>query len=59
MIRLTRLDGDEMIVNPEQIRSIESRPDTYLTLTLGEKFIVKESAEEVLRRIVAYQRRVR
>ncbi|NQV25585.1 MAG: flagellar FlbD family protein, partial [Rhodopirellula sp.] len=33
MIKLTKLNGDEFVVNAELIRFIERRPDTYITLT--------------------------
>ena len=33
MIKLTRLNGEVFVLNAELIRSVESRPDTYITLT--------------------------
>lgn len=59
MIRLTRLDGSEFIVNAELIQFIESRPDTYVTLTTNEKLIVREPLTEVVKRSLAYSRAVR
>ena len=59
MIRLTRLDGQEFVVNAELIRFVESRPDTYVTLTTNDRFIVRESVEEVVKRSIAYSRAVR
>ena len=56
MIRLTRLDGEPFILNAELIRYVESRPDTFVTLTTGERLIVAESMDEVLTRAVEYQR---
>ena len=55
MIKLTKLNGDEFVVNAELIQYVEQRPDTYVTLTTGDKFIVQESAEEVVRRSMAYR----
>lgn len=55
MIRLTRLAGEPFLLNAELIKFVESRPDTYITLTDGERVIVAESLEEVLRRAVEYQ----
>jgi flagellar protein FlbD len=55
MIRLTRLSGETFLLNAELIKFVESRPDTYVTLTDGERVIVAESLEEVLRRAVEYQ----
>ncbi len=55
MIKLTRLDGERFILNADMIQYVEARPDTYVTLTTGERLVVSESMDEVLRRAVAYQ----
>jgi flagellar protein FlbD len=55
MIKLTRLDGEAFILNADKILYVESRPDTYVTLDGGERVVVAESMEEVMRRAVAYQ----
>ncbi|MGB9689990.1 flagellar FlbD family protein [Thermogutta sp.] len=55
MIRLTRLSGEPFILNADLICYVEERPDTYITLTTGERVVVRESMDEVLRRAVAYQ----
>ena len=55
MIRLTRLGGEPFLLNAELIKFVESRPDTYVTLVDGERVIVAESLEEVLRRAIEYQ----
>ena len=55
MIKLTRLGGEPFILNADLIRYVEARPDTFVTLTTGERLVVGESMDEVLRRAVAYQ----
>jgi flagellar protein FlbD len=47
------------VLNADLIRTVESRPDTYVTLTNGERMIVQESADEVVRRAILYARAVR
>jgi flagellar protein FlbD len=59
MIKLTRLNGDEFVVNAELIRFVESRPDTFVTLNSNERVIVREPVAEVVRRVIAYSRAVR
>jgi flagellar protein FlbD len=59
MIKLTRLNGEEFVVNAELIRFVESRPDTYVTLTSNERLIVRESVEEVVHRSINYARAIR
>lgn len=59
MIKLTRLNGEEFVVNAEMIRFVESRPDTYVTLTSNDRLIVRESVDEVIKRSIAWARAVR
>lgn len=56
MIRLTRISKEVFILNADQIRYIESRPDTFITLLSGERVVVLESMEEVVARAIEYQR---
>jgi len=58
MIQVTRLDGSELILNSDMIEFVEETPDTIVTLTDGKKVIVREDPDEVIRRIVAFRRRV-
>ena len=54
MIKLTRLGGEAFILNADLIRYVEARPDTFITLTNGDRLVVGESMDEVLRRTVTY-----
>jgi flagellar protein FlbD len=55
MIRLTHLTGEPFLLNAELIRYVEARPDTFITLTTGDRMVVHESMDEVLERTLAYQ----
>jgi flagellar protein FlbD len=55
---VSRLDGTEFVVNAELIELIEMTPDTVLSLTTGRKLIIREPAEEIIDRVVAFQRRI-
>ncbi len=55
MIKVTRLDGEVFLLNAELIKYVESRPDTFLTLTTGDRVVVAEDPDEVLRLVVEYQ----
>jgi flagellar protein FlbD len=55
MIKLTRLDGEPFILNAEMIRFVECRPDTFVTLTTGERIVVAESMDQVVTRAISYQ----
>ncbi len=54
MIRLTRLNHEEFILNAELIRYVERCPDTLITLVSGDTIMVCESLDEVVRRVVSY-----
>ena len=53
------MSGGEFVLNAELIKFVEETPDTVLTLLDGEKLLVKESSEEVIRRTAAYRREIR
>jgi flagellar protein FlbD len=56
MIKLTRLGGTPFVINADMIRYVEMLPDTFITLTGGERIVVTESMDEVIRLAVEYQR---
>lgn len=59
MITITRLDKRVIVLNADMIKSLEATPDTIVTLLNNDTIIVRESVEEVVQRIVEYQRQVR
>jgi len=58
MIRVTRINGEPVVVNAEFIEFIEPTPDTIISLTTGKKMMVHETVDEVVERIVEYRLRV-
>lgn len=56
MIRVTRLNNTSFVVNAELIETIEATPDTVVTLTTERKYVVRETVDELIRRVVAYKR---
>jgi flagellar protein FlbD len=56
MIRLTRLNHAPMVLNSDLIEHIEVTPDTVISLITGQKTVVLESANEVVRRVVEFRR---
>ncbi|MFI5377757.1 MAG: flagellar FlbD family protein [Tepidisphaerales bacterium] len=59
MIQLTRLNGQAFVVNAEKIRYVEATPDTLVCTDHGEKLMVRESLQEVIRRAIDYARTIR
>jgi flagellar protein FlbD len=60
MIELTKLakqQDEKIVVNADLIEFVERTPDTLISTTTGKKFMVRESVEEVVEKVVAYRRR--
>jgi flagellar protein FlbD len=58
MIYLTRLNSASLVLNSDLIEHIDVTPDTVITLTTGQILRVRETAEEVVSRIVEFRRRI-
>lgn len=58
MIKLTRLNGSEVYLNPDLIEILEETPDTHITLSNGNSYIFLEPAKVVIGRIISYRARV-
>ena len=58
MINLTYLNGISFALNSNLIETIESIPETKVTLTTGKYFLVAEVKEEIIQAIIAYNRKI-
>ena len=58
MICVTKMDGRKLCLNADWIQSVESTPDTVITLTTGFVLMVQDTQEAVTNAVVAYKRRV-
>lgn len=58
MILLTRLDGHSIAVNEGLIVFAESAPDTIITMSSGQRLIVKEPLADVMGKVAAFMRSV-
>jgi flagellar protein FlbD len=56
MIRLTRINRVPLVLNSDLIEHIEVTPDTVIAMTTGQKFMVRESADEVIQQVVEFRR---
>ena len=55
MIRTTRLNDSEIVLNADLIEVIEATPDTVITLIDGTRFVVREHPDELVYRIQQYR----
>ena len=58
VIRLTRINHVPLVVNSDLIEHLEVTPDTVISLTTGQKFVVLETPAEVIERVVAFRRAI-
>ena len=58
MILVKKINGEEIVVNCDLIQTIEFMPHAVLTLTTGEKIIVDENRDDLLKKIVDYKRSI-
>jgi flagellar protein FlbD len=56
MVSLTRINHQSIVLNSDLVEHLEPTPDTVITMVSGQKFVVLESPEEVVRRIVEFRR---
>lgn len=58
VIKVHRLNGQQVILNAELIESIESVPDTVINLYTNNRLVIKESMDEVYGLILDYKRTI-
>ncbi len=58
MIRLTRINHKPLIVNSDLIEHVEVTPDTVISMTTGQKFVVLDSADDIIRKVIDFRRSI-
>nr|WP_314462314.1 flagellar FlbD family protein [uncultured Clostridium sp.] len=58
MIRLTRLNDEEFVINCGQIERVESIPESNVILVSGKHYVVKESVEEIIDRVIEFNAQI-
>lgn len=58
MIKVTRLNNNVFVLNCEWIETVEATPDTVITLTNGKKYVVAETVEDVVEKVIEYKRKI-
>lgn len=59
MIIVTRLNQSKLVINADLIKFVEETPDTIVTLQGGDKLVVRESADEIIKATINYVRMTR
>ncbi len=58
MIPLHKLNGHPFTINAELIEFLEGEKETVISLATGNRFVVRESVEEVTRLVVEYRKKL-
>ena len=56
MIKVTRINDSQLVLNADLIEFVESIPDTIISLTTGKKIVVKESVDEIIGRVASFKK---
>jgi len=57
VIKVTRIDDSLLIINADLIEFVETIPETIVSLTTGKKIMVREAADEIIRRVTDFRAR--
>jgi len=58
MIHLTRINQVPLVLNADLIEHMETTPDTVISMTNGQKFVVLESSDDVIRKVIEFRREI-
>lgn len=58
MITVTKLNDQGFAINSDLIETIEQTPDTVITMTTGNKYVVKETQKEIIDKIISFKRKI-
>jgi flagellar protein FlbD len=58
MITLTKLDGTYFALNPDLIETVIENPDTTIHLTNKKFYIVKETLDEVVAKVIEFRKEI-
>ena len=59
MIFVTKLGGKQILLNEDMIESVSQNPDTIIMLSNGHSYIVQETMDEIMDRVIAFNRNSR
>lgn len=58
MIKLTKLNDEEFVINSNQIESIEQIPETKIVLMNKDFYIVQETIDEIIDKIIEFNAKI-
>lgn len=58
MVEVVGINGEAFLINATLIEKIEFIPETKITLTTGKYYLVKDSKEELVNKIIKYNQKI-
>ena len=58
MIKLTKLNDEEFVLNSNQIETIEQIPETKIVLMNKDFYIVQETTNEIIDKIIEFNAKI-
>lgn len=56
MIKVKKLNNVEIVINSDLIETIESNPDTTITMTTGKKIICLEPIDDIIEKVIEFKK---
>lgn len=58
MIKLTGLNNKELVINADNIEKLEAVPESLITLTNGNKYLVHENVDDIINKVIEYKSKI-
>lgn len=58
MVEVIGINGELFLINTSLIEKIEFIPETKLTLTTGKYYLIKDTKEEIVDKIIKYNQKI-
>jgi flagellar protein FlbD len=58
MVEVIGINGESFLINTSLIEKIEFIPETKITLTTGKYYLVKDTRDEIINKIIKYNQKI-
>ncbi|ACL70429.1 flagellar FlbD family protein [Halothermothrix orenii] len=58
MIKVKKINGDEIVINADLMETVQATPDTVITLTTNKKILVLDDVDDIIKKVIEYKQKV-
>ncbi|AZO94046.1 flagellar protein FlbD [Iocasia frigidifontis] len=58
MVKLKKINGEEIVVNARLIETVQATPDTVITLTTNKKILVMDDVDDIVEKVIDYHQKI-